>query len=111
MKRALIAGTIWLAAAVLFGQASPKVSSVEPDTGKAGAILTLNGENLAKPNVEKLFLTDGTNDFEMQVVEHTNTAIKFKISDKVKAGRYAIMIQTGGPAPKLVEEPVKVTVE
>lgn len=84
---------------------------VEPTNGKAGDILAVTGENLAKPPVEKVYLTDGKVDIEVQVTEQAATSIKFKIPAKAKPGRFSLMILTGGKDPRLIEQPVKVTVE
>ncbi len=103
--------------AVLFAQpllpqaAMPRMTSVEPANGKVGDVLTVAGENLEKKNVADLFLTDGKLDLKVAVTEQTPTAIKFKIPPKTAAGRYALMILTAGKEPKLIEQPVKVTVE
>ena len=89
----------------------PRMTAVEPPNGKAGDVLVVNGENLEKSHVAELYLTDGKNDFEVGVQEQAPTAIKFKIPSKCQPGRFAIMILTAGQEPKLIEQPVKVTVE
>ena len=89
----------------------PRLTSVEPASGKAGDVLAANGENLQKPNVVELFLTDGKNDQKMVIVEQTPTAIKFRVPTNTKPGRFALMILTGGKEPKLLEQPVKVDIE
>ena len=97
---------------VLYAQQSmPRMTSVEPDSAKAGDILTVNGEHLAKGEVVELYLTDGKKDTKCQVIEQGATAIKFKVPDKATAGRLALMVLTGGKDPKLIEQPVKVTIE
>ncbi len=92
-------------------QALPRMTTVEPPNGKAGDVLTVAGENLDKPSVTKLFLTDGKNDLEVEVTEQTATAIKFKIPAAAKAGRFSLMILTGGKDAKYIEQPVRLTVE
>jgi uncharacterized protein YfaS (alpha-2-macroglobulin family) len=85
--------------------------SVEPGIGKVGDALVATGENLEKPNVADLFLTDGKIDVKVPVTEQAATSIKFKIPANAKPGRWALMILTGGKEPKLIEQPVKVTIE
>ena len=110
MRVSLIAA--WLAISVaLFSQAMPRMTTVEPPNGKVGDVLTVSGENLAKPAVEKLYLTDGKNDLVVEVTDQAATAIKFKIPDKAKAGRFNLLSLTGGKDPRLIEQPVKITVE
>ena len=91
--------------------AMPRMASVEPQNGKVGDELVVTGENLQKDAVAKLYLTDGTNDVQVEISEQTATAIKFKIPAKAKPGRVALMILTAGKEPKLIEQPVKVTVD
>jgi hypothetical protein len=89
----------------------PKMNEVTPDTGKVGDILTVAGENLEASSVKALFLTDGKTDYKTEIIEQTATSIKFKIPADVKPGRFSLMILTAGNDPKLIEQPVKVTVE
>ncbi|MGC9970774.1 MAG: IPT/TIG domain-containing protein [Bryobacteraceae bacterium] len=89
----------------------PQMKTVEPANGKAGDLLTVTGENLDKANVAKLYLTDGTHDIEVAMEEQVATSIKFKIPAKAKPGRLALMVLTRGKEPKLIEQPVKVTID
>jgi hypothetical protein len=61
--------------------------------------------------VAKVYLTDQKNDFVVDMTEQTATSIKFKIPAKAPAGRFALMLLTTGKEPKLIEQPVKLTVE
>ena len=95
----------------VFGQtASPRLSTVTPDTGKAEVEFTAAGENLGKAQVAELYLTDGKNDVKLIVTEQTNEAIKFKAPASVKPGRYGLMILTGD-RKQFIEQPVKLTIE
>ncbi len=91
-------------------QAMPRMASVDPDNGKAGDVLVVTGENLAKDAVGKVYLTDGKNDTQVEIVEQTATTIKFKIPAKIANGRFALMVLTLGKDAKYIEQPVKVTV-
>ncbi len=91
--------------------AMPRMQTVEPPNGKVGDVLSVTGENLQKTNVADVFLTDGKLDVKVPVTEQTETMIKFKIPEKAKPGRWALMILTTGKEPKLIEQPVKVTVD
>ena len=92
-------------------RAQSRLLSVDPLSGKVGDIAVTAGENLEKSKVVELYLTDGTRDYKCEVVEQKDTEIKFKVPSKIKAGRYALMIKTGGADPKLLEQPVKFNVE
>lgn len=111
MKTSFIAVLMLLSSIALAQQAMPRMTAVEPDNGKAGDVLTVAGENLAKPDVEKLYLTDGKNDLQVEVTEQAPASIKFKIPATAKPGRFSLMILTGGKEPKYIEQPVKVTIE
>jgi hypothetical protein len=111
MKLSSVVPLLFAATLVLFAQeAMPRMSSVDPPSGKAGDVIAVTGENLDKGNVGKVYLTDGKNDVVCEVTEQTATSIKIKIPAKV-SGRMALMILTVGKEPKLIEQPVKVTIE
>jgi hypothetical protein len=81
-------------------QAMPRMTTVEPASGKIGDVLSVTGENLEKTNVAEVFLTDGKNDLKVVVSEQSATGLKFKIPEKAKAGRFALMILTTGKEPQ-----------
>jgi hypothetical protein len=91
--------------------AMPMMSSVEPDSGKVGDVLVIQGTSLDRDNVAALYLTDGKNDIRVPIVEQTATSIKFRIPPEAKPGRQALMVLTRGREPRLIEEPVKITVK
>jgi hypothetical protein len=102
-----------IAAACLAGfaqDAMPRMTTVEPYSGKVGDVVAVSGENLDKANVAKVFLTNDKTDLACEIVEQTATTIKVKIPDKA-TGRMAFMIRTGGKEPKDIVQPVKVSVE
>jgi hypothetical protein len=87
------------------------MTNVEPGSGKVGDILTVSGENLDKTQVAELYLTDGKKDTKVEMTEQTPKSITFKIPVKARPGRFALMVMTKGKETKLIEQPVKVTVE
>jgi IPT/TIG domain len=90
--------------------AVPMMRNVEPDSGKTGEVLEIQGENLGKENISAVYLTDGTTDLKVAVIEQTETSIRFRIPTLAKPGRFAIMVLTNDKPPRLIEEPVKITV-
>ena len=111
MKLSSVVPLLLAATLVLFAQeAMPRMSSVDPTSGKAGDVITVTGENLGKDIVGKVYFTDGKNDIVCEVTEQTATSLKIKVPAKA-SGRMALMILTVGKEPKLIEQPVKVTVE
>jgi len=112
MRLSFITPLAAVAAIALYAQqAMPRMTGVEPDSAKAGEVLTVSGEHLGKGEVVELYLTDGKKDTKVQMTEQGDTAIKFKVPEKATAGRFALMVLTGGKEPKLIEQPVKVTIE
>ncbi len=91
--------------------AQSRLTGVDPLNGKSGDLVAAAGENIDKAKVVELYLTDGTKDWKVQIIEQTDSQIKFKVPGAVKAGRYALMIKTGGSEPKLLEQPIKFTVD
>ncbi len=103
---------ILTAAAPVYAEgAFPRMTTVAPDTGKAGDVLSVSGENLGKETVSQLFLTDGKNDTKVEITEQVATSIKFKIPAAAKPGRFNLLVLTADKQPKLIEQPVKVTVQ
>lgn len=112
MKLSVIAPLLVLAAGVLYAQqAMPRMTGVDPDTGKAGDVITVSGEHLDKGEVVEVYLTDEKKDTKVQITEQGATSIKIKIPEKMATGRFALMVLTGGKEPKLIEQPVKLNVE
>jgi hypothetical protein len=90
--------------------AQSRLTAVDPMNAKTGDLVAAAGQDCDKAKVVELYLTDGTNDHKVVIVEQSGDAIKFKVPS-AKPGRYALMIKTAGAAPKLLEQPVKLTVE
>ena len=89
----------------------PMMRSVEPDSGKVGEILEIQGENLGQDRVTALYLTDENTDIKVLILDQTATSIRFRIPPGAKPGRLALMVLTNDKPPRLIEEPVKITVE
>ncbi|MBL8174393.1 MAG: hypothetical protein JNK48_06980 [Bryobacterales bacterium] len=97
--------------ALVFAQGMPKMSGVEPATVKVSGESTVSGENLDKSSVSEVYLTDGKDDVKLPIVQQTAASIKFRVPAGTKPGRYSLMLLTAGADPKLIEQPVKLTVE
>ncbi len=112
MRLSFVSALLLMAAGLAFAEeATPRMASVDPASGKPGDVISVTGENLQKDLVAKVFLTDGKTDTPVEVTEQTPASIKFKIPDNVAAGRLALMILTGGKDAKYIEQPVKVMIE
>ena len=91
-------------------EGSPRMTTVTPDTGKAGAEFTVGGENLTKTHVAEVWLTNGKDDFKCDMTDQQDAQIKLKAPVKIQAGRFAFAILTADRA-RLLEQPVKITIE
>ncbi|HWF39094.1 MAG TPA: IPT/TIG domain-containing protein [Candidatus Acidoferrales bacterium] len=98
---------ILLASPALFSQGAPKVSGVDPATGKVNDSVTVSGANLAKDSVSAVFLSDEKSDYKAVIVEQSADKIVMKVP-QVKPGSYNISIQVGNG---ILIEPVRMTVQ
>ncbi|MCU1239170.1 MAG: hypothetical protein JWP63_7137 [Candidatus Solibacter sp.] len=111
MKLSLVVPILMVAIFALCAQeAMPRMSSIEPSSAKVGDVVTVTGENLDKANVAKVYLTNQKTDLECEVTSQTATELKIKIPAK-STGRLALMILTNGKEQRLIEQPVKLTIE
>ena len=101
---------LFAGATLLQAQGLPKMTSVDPGQGKIGDELVVSGENLDKNAVAEIYLTDGKTDWKLAIVTQDGKSIKFKIPAGAKTGRFNLMLMTAGADPKLIEQPVRVTV-
>ncbi|MGE5487802.1 MAG: hypothetical protein ACM3ZB_08295 [bacterium] len=90
--------------------ALPQIKSCAPATVKAGDIVTVAGENLGQASIDKVFLTDGSKDIALEVQAQSATEMKLRVPSDIGLGRFAFLILTRGDDPKLIEQPVKLTV-
>ncbi len=110
MKRPFAGFLLLAATASLAWAAFPRLVSVEPAAAKPGDEATVSGQSLEAANVTKLFLTAGGNDVEVEIAEQTAESIRFTIPADAAMGVYNLMVQTGGAAPQLIEQPVRLEV-
>ncbi len=89
----------------------PLLKAVQPASGTIGDVFVVHGDNLDPANVAALYLTDGKDDIKVLIAEQTATSITFRLTPDTKVGRFALMVLTKGKDARLIEEPVKVTVE
>jgi hypothetical protein len=109
MRTSLFAVLIAMAIMLVAFDAVPRCTSVDPDIGKKGDLITAKGENLGKTGIAELYLTNGTKDTKVDISDQSDVELKFKIPE-IPAGRYRLLILTANRA-SLVEQPVVVTVE
>src|ERR1700688_4839012 len=70
----VLVGAVVLAS-LASAQGNPRVTGVEPASGKVNDNVTVAGENLGKSNVSAVFLSDDTTDYKATVVEQADAKI------------------------------------
>ncbi len=76
--------------------ASPHITAITPNTGKADDTITISGQNLGKDQIAAVFLSDAKLDHKAVVVDQEATKIVIKVPDDLKPGDYNISVQEGG---------------
>lgn len=89
---------------------APYLRSVEPQNAKPGDVAHTTGEWLGKAHVAELFLTDGKQDFRVEILKQTDKQIEFRVAGGTPPARYRLMLMTFGAEAKLLEQPVFLTV-
>ncbi len=107
MRKLSMLAVLFLSATLLCSQSAPKLTGIDPESGKVGASIIVTGENIGKGTVIAIFLSDANNDYRASMVEQAPEKIVMKIP-QVKAGRYNIAIQVKN---EIFIQPVHVTVE
>src|SRR6202035_5023017 len=102
-RRWLVLVGVVVLASLACAQGNPRVTGVEPASGKVNDNVTVAGENLGKSSVSAVFLSDDKTDYKATVVEQTAEKVVMKVP-KVKAGDYNISIQAGN---KILIMPVR----
>lgn len=98
-----------VSAALVFA-AFPRMVSVEPGAVQPGEEAVANGSDLGPETVAKLFLTAGGKDIPIEMAERDADSIRFTVPADIDLGAYNLMVQTAGPTPALMEQPVRLQV-
>ncbi len=111
MRFTLVLSLLGLAGAASLSAQVPVMHKVDPDSGKIGSVLRIDGKFLGKARVDEVYLTDHTFDMKVKVLDQTDDTIEFRIPPFVKPGRLQLLVKTAGKEPLLLEQPVYITVE
>ena len=111
MRHALVVSLLSFGLALTCQAQVPQMSTVQPDSGKVGSVLRVDGRYLGKEKVEEVYLTDHTFDMMVKVLDQTEDSIEFRIPPSAKPGRLQLLVKTAGKKPMLLEQPVYVTVQ
>jgi hypothetical protein len=111
MRITLAFSLLCLAGAASLPAQVPVMHTVQPDSGKIGSVLKVQGVFLGKTNVDEVYLTDHTFDMKVKVLAQTSDSIEFRVPPFVKPGRLELLLKTAGKDPVLMEQPVYITIE
>jgi hypothetical protein len=111
MRLTLVPALLCFAGAVSLSAQVPVMHKVQPDNGKIGSVLRIDGAFLGKAKVDEVYLTDHTFDMKVKVLDQTDDSIEFRIPPFVKPGRLQLLVKTTGKEPLLLEQPVYITIE
>jgi hypothetical protein len=87
------------------------MNKVQPDSGKIGSVLRIQGVYLGKTKVDEVYLTDHTFDMKVKVLDQTDDSIEFRVPPFAKPGRLQLVVKTAGKEPIILEQPVYITIE
>ena len=85
------------------------VDKVSPAEAKPGDVVAITGAGLGTYNVKAVFLTNGKDDFKMEVIEQGNTVIRFRVVKGTPAGNLRVVFEDAKDGAML-EEPAQVKV-
>ncbi len=104
---ALIPILLVLPPALVLAQGAPRVTSVDPASGKVNDTIAITGESLGRSSVSAVFLSDDKLDYKASITDQSATKIVIKVP-QVKPGEYHVSIQMG---PAIYIQPVVFTVQ
>jgi hypothetical protein len=106
-SKLILLAVISLFSTLLFAQSTPKITKVDPPSGRVNDSLTVSGEALGKDSVAAVFLSDDKTDYKAMILSQAADKIVMKVP-QVKPGGYNVSIQVG---TGILIEPVRFTVQ
>ncbi len=103
----LLLAAVLLLSSLVSAQGAPKVTGVDPSSGKVNDSITVSGDALGKDSVVAVFLSDDKSDYKATIVNQGVNKIVMKVP-QVKPGGYNVSIQVGNG---ILIEPVRFTVQ
>lgn len=110
MTRACRLTVLFLSLATALALAVPRVTSVEPDAVVPGGSAVAKGSDLGAGSVDRLYLTAGGSDVQVEITEQSAESISFKLPDSTEMKRYRLMVLTSGAGAAYMEQPVALEV-
>ena len=76
-----------------------------PSVVRSGDVVTVTGYALDVNHVKEVYLTDGDNDYRVEIIEQGNVALRFRVPAKIPAGQMRLAVIVVG-RDDLLEQPV-----
>jgi hypothetical protein len=90
---------------------TPLMRTVDPYSTKAGAEVTISGDNLDKKVVAEVYMSLNGKNTKVEVTSQADKELKFKVPATAKPGSYRIVVLIRSVDPVLIEEPVRLVIE
>ena len=81
------------------------MQQVTPSEVRSGDVVLVTGFALDAKHVKEVYLTNGETDFMVEIVDQSESALRFKVPAKVPAGQMRLAIIVAG-RDDLLEQPV-----
>jgi IPT/TIG domain len=90
----------------------PLIKILNPLKVKPGEVVTATGENLGANCVAEVTISPAENvELRVEIVEQTDTVLKFKVPAHVSDGKYSVTVLTARTIPVLFIQPVVLKVQ
>jgi hypothetical protein len=86
------------------GPTAIHVREVTPPEAKVGDIVTAHGDCLNPARVLAVYLTTGTEDYKVEILDQTDHWIQFRVPAGVPVGKYRVAV-IPTDAPTMLEQP------
>src|SRR5215831_18269429 len=81
------------------------MQQVIPGEARSGDVVTVTGYALDDKHVMAVYLTNGDNDFRVEILDQSNVALRFKVPAKIPSGVMRLAILVNGRSD-ILEQPV-----
>jgi len=84
------------------GQISTVIMDMTPDRTAPDGIVTLTGFGLGQSMVRDVYLMDARGNHRVDILEQTNTTLRFRVPADMSSGRKRLVIERSRPADDLI---------
>ena len=81
------------------------MQQVTPSEARPGDIVLVTGYALEPERVREVYLTDGASDYRVEILEQCDTAIRFRVPERIPPGQMRLTARIAGYSA-LLDQPV-----